>query len=195
MKYLCLCLLISLVGYAYESDFAYSTQGQKSLDPCGLTGTINNRIQDCNTNLGNFALVTRNTDLMEVYRQNNNGLLWSHLREVGHDDNSLNEHIINVCNNNIPEVAGLNFLAWGLPTKDQFLEADRAGITTIGILKDSFLWSATTKRTLLSGKVRWVFYGDGKGARLDHNETLTGQFGFFDDLKIGSNSVICVARQ
>ncbi len=48
-----------------------------NLKPCGLKGSIEVRIKDCNSSVGNFSLVTRSLNQKEVYIDLKSKLFWS----------------------------------------------------------------------------------------------------------------------
>jgi hypothetical protein len=114
---------------------------------CGLTGPIEQRINDCSVKIGNFNLVSRKIlhnqggAVYEVYQDSKTRLIWS---ERFYKEN--NKDAANKCNTSNPEFAGLTGLGnWKLPTKEDYTTADLNGIGSLPRMDSEFWTSSPVK--------------------------------------------------
>lgn len=125
--------------------------------PCGLSGSIQERIEDCSyqekQNMG-LVLVTRTKDMKEIYKDLVTGLIWSDRlpSKVSYPTAQ------NVCaRNDRPELGFLN-LKWRLPSIDDFENsADRLTMILPNMYTDGesyWFWTSTNKSKFVK-----VFYG------------------------------------
>jgi hypothetical protein len=151
--------------------------------PCGLQGTIDERIKDCDQVKGDFALVTISEKGTEFYKDLKSKLIWGH--RIATDFNHYGSQ--KACEGDVSEYVTLNTLKWRLPTIGEFEEAAVHGMKTALPGGELAYWSSTAVKTKRSRRRRampaGVFLWDGA-----ENRTDTG------DLKDGA-SVRCVARE
>jgi hypothetical protein len=97
--------------------------------PCGLGGSLDERIQDCYSQpdfrLQKTILVTRTKTLKEVRFDYSSQLLWSDSLS-----NTMNHYDADrACQSSLPEVAGISDFSWRLPLEKELIEAKRGGIS------------------------------------------------------------------
>ncbi len=102
---------------------------------CGLQGSIQERITDCNFLKGGFALVKRSEDRKEIYKDLASGLLWSDRLE----DKLIFKATDQWCKK---ELEGFNGIDWVVPSKSDFRVADRNGIGRFLPNMDLPLWTS-----------------------------------------------------
>lgn len=106
---------------------------------CGLSGTIDERIKECNQAKGNFALVLKNELGLEIYKDTKSGLIWGD--RIGFDFNHYGSQ--KSCGSENPE-ATLLPLRWRLPTIKEFEVSAGNGLkNALPKLTYSF-WTSTT---------------------------------------------------
>lgn len=98
-------------------------------EDCGIEGTIQDRIDDCETKRGNFSLVTRISG-METYKDEITGKIWGDQeRAVRHSPYS---DSITVCREDAPTIErgylGRSIIKWYLPDSQDFEKAINNGI-------------------------------------------------------------------
>jgi hypothetical protein len=107
---------------------------------CGLYGSVDDRIQNCNKRTGLFDLVAKTKEGFEVYKDLASGLLW------GDKLSSTMTHFDaeKACKADLAEVAKLNGLNWRLPTQQEYKDAVAHGIRRAPLpnMNDDF-WSST----------------------------------------------------
>lgn len=147
--------------------------GGTSSGTCGLSGSIEKRIKNCNKKKDNFALVARTKEGYEVYKDLRTGVLWGDRLS-----SKMNHHSAEkACNSNLKEVAGISDVVWRLPAIEEYKEAEQNGIRdTLPNMYYAF-WSSSVHR--YNSNYAWLFNGVGAGY-YDRN---------YDDF-----SVRCVAR-
>ncbi len=152
--------------------------------PCGLQGTIEERIKDCAQSKGDFALVTLTEKGLEIYKDIKTGLIWGHriLTDFNHYGSQ------RACTD---EISGnkeiLDSVKWRLPTVNEFETAASHGMKTSLPHMDYFYWTSTPVKSPRKYRRRraqpaQVFLWDGREEKTD-----------IGDLKDGA-SVRCVAR-
>ncbi len=95
-------------------------------EPCGLEGTIDERIKNCDLTKGEFVLVARNAAGVEVFKDLKSGLLWGD--RVTSDFNHYGSQ--KACDGTIPEAEILKEIKWRLPTVREFEESAIHGMKT-----------------------------------------------------------------
>lgn len=150
--------------------------------PCGLEGSIDERIKSCNHAKGEFVLVARNDKGLEIYKDQKTGLMWGD--RISTDFNHYGSQM--ACEKDLKEAELIKGVNWRLPSVREFETAASHGMKeSLPNMQYSF-WTSTpvkmkTKRrrkTILVGAYLW----DG-----DAQSTDAG------DLKDGA-SVRCVAK-
>jgi hypothetical protein len=92
--------------------------------PCGLTGSLDQRIKDCDQRKEGFVLITRTHDGREVNQEIKSGLLWSGV---------LGEYIFEeakIACMRLKSAADITGRTWRLPTIKEYEAADKSGIRT-----------------------------------------------------------------
>lgn len=117
--------------------------------PCGLKGTIAERIESCSYQarpVANIFLVTRTSDMKEVYKDNETGLLWSDRLS------SKMSHAMaqTACDDkNMPEMGNLNQLSWQLPELKDYDQRSNVLITVLpnftGPGEEYWFWTKTVR--------------------------------------------------
>lgn len=147
--------------------------------PCGLKGSISERIEDCSyqhkQNMS-FVLVTRTKDLKEVYKDLATGLLWSDRLP-----SRVNYYVaVRACQDNTLPELGFMKSKWRLPTIEEYSDISNRIISVLpnmyGDGEIYWFWSETVKANFAH-----VFYGDDGRTGLE----------FINSRKVGS--VRCVA--
>lgn len=99
-------------------------QSQQIEEPCGLTGTEEERIANCASSREGFMLLLRTQDNVQIFRQNESGLLWSNLIEqplVNFKD------AVKTCEQYLKNKGLFENLKWRLPTSDEYISAVKSG--------------------------------------------------------------------
>jgi hypothetical protein len=147
---------------------------------CGLVGTINQRVADCsrtNRGSGDFVLVTRSGEKMEVYLEKSTRLLWSD-RLSGPDNHY---RALTICTSRLKEIANLANYTWRLPSINEYSIAEWNGIRSALSKMDSWFWSSTVHE-----RPHLAWFYDGRSGRID--------FGYREDEYVGYDSIRCVAK-
>lgn len=151
--------------------------------PCGLTGTVTERISECAVSKGNFALVSTNEKEQEIYKDLKTGLIWGSRIPV--DFNNYGSQ--KACGDELAQTHGLTDLRWRLPSIKEFEQAAAHGMKAALQNADQSYWSSTPFRGRRARGRRappaLVYIWDGRDERTD-----TG------DLRDGA-SVRCVSRE
>lgn len=160
MKMIILRLII--LGCSFSSFATVHYTELKQFDsnqkyPCGLIGSVDERIQDCSYQLNSvkddFILVTRSKDFKEIYKELSTGLLWSdRLSEKMNHSNAQK-----VCNSNLKEFSGIKEVSWRLPSVYEYEEADSNGIRNALPNMNYWFWSSVISRDQVDA---WLFYGN-----------------------------------
>lgn len=157
--------------------------GSALAKPCGLQGTIEERIKDCNTVKGNFVLVAVSEKGNEFYQDSKSKLIWGN--RISTDFNHYGSQ--KACTDAVAEYHVLPSLKWRLPTIREFEESAIHGMKAALPQMEHSYWSSTPVKTKRTRKRRampaGVFVWEGM-----EEKTSVG------DLKDGA-SVRCVARE
>lgn len=150
--------------------------------PCGLQGTIEERIKDCAITKGDFVLVAATEKGTEFYKDTKSKLIWG--SRIATDFNHYGSQ--KACVDELPDYQVLGSLKWRLPTINEFEQAAAHGMKTALPNSDYSFWSSTGVKRKRSRRNRAlpasVYLWDGTDQRTD-----TG------DLKDGA-SVRCVTK-
>jgi hypothetical protein len=162
--------------------FAFFMIGSAFAKPCGLQGTIEERIKDCAVAKGDFALVALTEKGAEFYRDMKTKLIWG--SRIATDFNHYGSQ--KACADELLEYQVLGSIKWRLPTINEFEQAAAHGMKGALPNSDYSFWSSTSVKRKRSRRNRAmpaaVYLWDGTEQRTD-----TG------DLKDGA-SVRCVAK-
>jgi hypothetical protein len=153
--------------------------------PCGLQGSIEERIKDCAQIKGNFALVAITDKGIEFYKDIKSGLIWGN--RITSDFNHYGSQ--KACSEDVSGYELLSSLKWRLPTIHEFEQAASHGMKVSLPNMNHWFWSSTPvkapkkkyrrRRSAPAG----VFLWDGLEEKTD-----------VGDLKDGA-SVRCVAKE
>jgi hypothetical protein len=125
--------------------------------PCGLEGTVEDRIKDCAVQdgsvHGNFTLVTRTTEFKEIYLDEKSKLLWSDRLADGMTHFKAQES----CKSDLAEVVNVKGLTWRLPSIDEYKEADKNGARAALPNMSDWFWSSSVVRD--NSYYAWAFVG------------------------------------
>lgn len=151
--------------------------------PCGLQGSIEERIKECAQTKGNFALVAVSEKGMEFYKDLKSGLIWG--SRITTDFNHYGSQ--KACSNDVFGYQILSSLKWRLPTIREFEQAAAAGMKAALPNTDHAYWSSTPVKRRKYRRRRAVpasaYLWDGYEEKTDAG-----------DLKDGA-SVRCVAKE
>jgi hypothetical protein len=129
--------------------------------PCGLKGSIDERIRDCSYQLTSetegFVLVTRSKDFKEVHKEISTGLLWSD-RLASNMNHWRAEEACKVS----LKVADISGVTWRLPTYDEYENADKKVIRNTLPNMNYLFW--TSSRSVMTSRSAWMFDGEYGGA-------------------------------
>lgn len=110
--------------------------------PCGLEGSIDQRIQDCGLTKGNFSLVSRNEKGHEIYKDLKTGLLWGDRIPVDFNHYGSSK----ACSSDIFESGLLAEARWRLPTINEFEVAASHGMKEVLPRMYHAFWSSTSMK-------------------------------------------------
>jgi hypothetical protein len=116
--------------------------------PCGLKGTVQQRIDNCDTSKMTsqgfeFTLVTRSTSGQEVWRDDDSGLLWSDsvsrswftynsaLKTSGLAENYHEAERVCVSPKTLAARGGLSEMSWHVPAKSDATDAEKHGFREV----------------------------------------------------------------
>lgn len=150
--------------------------------PCGLQGSIEERIKDCNVTKGNFAQVMVTEKGGEFYKDTKSGLVWGY--RISTDFNHYGSQ--KACDNDNSGYE-LSSLKWRIPSIREFETAAIHGMKAALPNMDHWFWSSTPIKTKRKYRRRAmpasVYLWDGSEEKTDAG-----------DLKDGA-SVRCVAKE
>ena len=150
--------------------------------PCGLEGSIEDRIKSCNLMKETFVLVTRTDKGLEVYKDTKTEIIWGD--RIISDFNHYGSQ--RACSDDLTEAQLLKDLKWRLPTVREFEVAASHGMKTALAHMEHFFWTSTPVKTKRVRRRRappaQVFLWDGIEQKTD-----------VGDIKDAA-SVRCVAR-
>lgn len=151
--------------------------------PCGLTGSIEERIKECAQSKGNFALVTLTEKGVEVYKDLKSGLIWGN--RISSDFNHYGSQ--KACKLELSGHESLSHLKWRLPSIKEFETASQHGMKLALPNLEHHYWSSTGVKTKRSRRRRaapvQVYIWNGFEEKIDSG-----------DLKEAA-SVRCVSRE
>jgi hypothetical protein len=136
--------------------------------PCGLTGTIEERIRDCSEQKRDFVLVTRTPELHEIYKDTVSGLIWS---------DRLTEEMIywdaeKACGPSRAETGGISEVSWRMPTIEEFQDKGRYQVNKVLPNMVGWTWTSSTYNYPQTNEI-WSYlaqYGiSGHGVTYDSN--------------------------
>lgn len=139
---------LTLTKFSSDKDqFLYTVLKEfnpSSQFPCGLKGSVDERIRDCSLQLTSekdgFVLVTRSKEFKEVHKEIKTGLLWGDRLPSTMNHNDAEK----ACKTNLKEVANLSGLTWRLPSIEEYEEAEKNGIRkALPNMNYFFFWSST----------------------------------------------------
>lgn len=135
--------------------------------PCGLEGSIEERIKSCNLMKETFVLVTRTDKGLEVFKDTKTGMVWGD--RIIYDFNHYGSQ--KACGDDLPEALLLKEIKWRLPTVREFEVAASHGMKTSISHMDHFFWTSTPvkskrRRTRRSPPAQ-VFLWDGQENKTD----------------------------
>jgi hypothetical protein len=124
--------------------------------PCGLKGSVDDRIRDCSYQLTSekegFVLVTRTKEFKEVHKETKTGLLWGDRLP----STMTHYNAEKACNASLAEVAKISDVAWRLPSKEEYEEAEKNGIRKALPNMNYWFWSSSVLR---NSDFAWQFFG------------------------------------
>ena len=157
--------------------------GSALAKPCGLQGTLEERIKECAVVKGDFVLVAATEKGLEFYQDSKSKLIWG--IRIASDFNHYGSQ--KACSEELSEYQVLGTMKWRLPTINEFEQAATHGMKVALPNSEYSFWSSTPVKRKKSRRNRGtpssVYLWDGSEQRTD-----TG------DLKDGA-SVRCVARE
>jgi hypothetical protein len=149
-------LVLTFIAHAGYTHTQWGT-GPGKLKPCGVNGSISERIKNCSTLPGStkegFILVTRTKEYVEIYKDSSSGLLWSatlpyRMKQI---------YAARACHPNLKEVAGITNVSWRLPTKREFDLATANGIEREIPKMNDWFWTSDEYEYDIES--HWAFNG------------------------------------
>ncbi len=135
--------IITPVKYSSnKNQFIYTVLKNYSPDtklPCGLVGSIEDRIKDCAYWEGSFTLVTRTKELLELHLERNKGLFWGGRLPEAMSQSDAEK----ACDQKFGEKINLPEFKWRLPTKEEYVYAEKREIRQILPNMLSYFWTST----------------------------------------------------
>jgi hypothetical protein len=124
--------------------------------PCGLRGSVEQRIRDCSETVGDeFALVTRTREGAEIYQGIRSGVIWS--GDLAGRKNYQVDDVETICDGEHPEFGGLDGLKWILPSAQRYIQAINHGIQELPGISERAYWTSTAVRFAVTS--RYIFEG------------------------------------
>jgi hypothetical protein len=127
--------------------------------PCGLSGTIENRIKNCNKTVGDqgeFQLVTRTQEGAEIFMGYRTGVIWSADLPGPLTYNS--DDVETICEKNHPEFGGLDQLQWKLAPVGRYIQGLKYGIqSSLPGVNERTYWTSTPDKFYVTS--RYIFEG------------------------------------
>ena len=161
-------VLLAAVSFISITQAANPAHADEVKYPCGLRGTIEERIDDCKLQNNNFVLVTRTEKQKEVYQDLRTGLLWSHRFERMNYDNASD-----ACDDDAAETGYLPGISWSLPSQDEYKDAEKHGIRWSMPDMQTIFWTDTSHRK--SGRFIFAYHGestDGMGGHFSDYDSI-----------------------
>ncbi len=137
-------------------------------DPCGLEGTIDERIKSCDLAKGDFVLVTRSATGVEIFKDTKSGVIWGD--RLTADFNHYGSQ--KACDETIPEAGLLKDIKWRLPTVREFEDSAAHGMKASLSRMYYTFWSSTPVKNRSKGRRRraapaQAFLWDGDAQKTD----------------------------
>ena len=153
--------------------------------PCGLQGSIEERIKDCDVAKNLFVLVSQDDKGVEIYQDTKSGLTWGSRHSVDYNHYGSQK----ACSDSNPHTEIIKDLKWRLPTIKEFEDSASHGMKAALPSMNNWFWTSTPVQ---KGKSK-------KGRSKNKNPAQVYLWDVFDevsdvgDLKDGA-SVRCVAK-
>jgi hypothetical protein len=165
---------------------SFHSEAQSLRVPCGLSGSIEERIQDCArhdfSSVGNFVVVTRTQNLKEVHKDLATNHLW------GHSVKKMNyRRLLMACSTYQEELGHLTGIDWEIPSKKDFEVAHENGLIGLPNM-DNIFWSSDIK---ILNRGPFGRYIDGGAWFYDGNY---GVFNYFPFLGGNNFSLKCIGK-
>lgn len=152
-------------------------------EPCGKEGSIDERITQCNLAKGDFHLVARDENGLEIYKDVKTGLIWGDRISIDFNHYGSSK----ACSNDLKEAQILKDIKWRLPSVREFEVAASHGMKeSLPHMVHTF-WTATSVRVSRKYRRRRKYLAQSYLWNGPEERTETG------DLKDAA-SVRCVAR-
>lgn len=152
--------------------------------PCGLTGTITERIKECEVSKGHFHLVIRDEKGLEIYKDTKSGLVWG--SRITYEFNQYGSQ--KACDENLPESKLLKDLNWRLPTVKEFEQASADGMKASLPHMNHWFWTSTPAGKMKKSRSRKI--AEPPGVFIWNSVDETTEVGTIKD----GASVRCVAK-
>jgi hypothetical protein len=125
--------------------------------PCGLHGTLEERIRSCSESSGEeYQLVTRTRDGLEIHYGKRTGVIWS--ADLPGPLTYQADEVETICEGDHPEFGGLTGFKWVLPSIHRYIQGLHYGIQSSLPGADSLTyWTSTADRFYVTD--RYVFDG------------------------------------
>jgi hypothetical protein len=143
--------------------------------PCGLDGTLNERIKDCSyqpdARKGKFVLLRRSKDFSEIYMNTRNGQLWSDFLGGEYPQKEATP----ACNNN-PEIRGLlerTGYKWRAPRIEEYVDAEADGIKEALPHIQYWQWSESITGGLFAKERKGYLYSANDPKPITWNQDIT----------------------
>lgn len=161
MKFFALLSMLSIcyvtTTLAQIGDYLHNSGRETSQKlSCGLHGSVEERVQDCNYKKEDFVLVARLENLKEVHKELSSGLLWSDILNpfaMG----PLNAE--DACNIGMADVTGIEGKAWRLPNSFEYFHAEKNGIRNALPNMDAQFWTSTIRNESQMRYGAYIFNG------------------------------------
>ena len=109
--------------------------------PCGMQGSIDERVKECNLAKGEFVLVARNDKGLEIYKDQKTGIIWGD--RITTDFNHYGSQM--ACSHDLPDAELLKDVSWRLPTIHEFEVASSHGMKELPHMEHGFWTSSPVK--------------------------------------------------
>lgn len=107
--------------------------------PCGLEGSLEERIKSCASAKENFVLVTRTDKGIEIFKDTKTGLIWSD--RLSMDFNHYGSQ--KACHEDLTELTVFKGLKWRLPSIREFEQAAAHGMKDVLSRMNYWFWTST----------------------------------------------------
>lgn len=128
-----------VIYWMIHTGFAHAAEW----DPCGESGTIAQRIQDCSkgyeAKIGDYILVSRTDDFKEVRLDIKTSLMWGDLLKYPRSYNEAKD----LCDGDFSENGNISEVSWRLPTLKEFQDGWTRNLRLALRHSDYFFWTST----------------------------------------------------